>query len=384
MTTGTTSLLGLALPVTGENPGTWGTLVNTSITNLVDSAIAGTTTLSSDADVTLTSTTLVDNQARQPVILWTAGGTVTRNITVPAQSKTYIVINKTSSTQSIVLRGAGPTTGVTIVAGEKALCVWNGLDFVKVNAPTAKSLTFATTGGDTSGTTFDGSVAHTISPVTIGALSTNGGTVYNYLNVTGNLTVTTGNYLRLYTSGDTDYASMRYQDGSTTLAAPSGTLMKWNYPGYVTTPLNCAFLVTLSSSPTNVTGNSFSNYSPVFNNVVFDRASNFNTSTYRFTAPVTGVYLFTVGLAVTNLSGSGSTILNARINTNSQTYAVCNRSATSSGFAYTEQIIGSVHAQMTANDEAYVTMYGASGTSSQAGIAAGTAYGTWFSGQLVG
>jgi hypothetical protein len=29
------------------------------------------------------------------------------------------------------LRGAGPTTGITIVAGEKCVAVWNGSDFVK-------------------------------------------------------------------------------------------------------------------------------------------------------------------------------------------------------------------------------------------------------------
>lgn len=132
MATAATSLLGLALPVTGELSGTWGDTVNNSLTSLLDTAVAGTTTLSSDADVTLTTTTLAANQARQAIILWTAGGTVTRNITAPAQSKAYVVINKTSSTQSIVLRGAGPTTGVTIIAGEECLVAWNGVDFVKV------------------------------------------------------------------------------------------------------------------------------------------------------------------------------------------------------------------------------------------------------------
>jgi hypothetical protein len=133
MTTAYTSLLGLALPVTGELSGTWGDTVNNSITSLLDSAIAGTTTLSSDADVTLTTTTGASNTSRQAILLWTAGGTVTRNITAPAQSKIYMVINKSSSTQSIVLRGAGPTTGVTIVQGESAVCAWNGSDFVKVS-----------------------------------------------------------------------------------------------------------------------------------------------------------------------------------------------------------------------------------------------------------
>jgi hypothetical protein len=132
MATAYTSLLGLALPVTGELSGTWGTTVNDAITSLLDSAVAGTTTLSSDADVTLTTTTGASNTSRQAVLLWTAGGTVTRNITAPAQSKVYVVINASSSTQSIVLRGVGPTTGVTIVKDEKAVCAWNGTDFVKI------------------------------------------------------------------------------------------------------------------------------------------------------------------------------------------------------------------------------------------------------------
>jgi len=132
MATAYTSLLGLALPVTGELSGTWGDTVNNSITSLLDSAVSGTTTLSSDADVTLTTTTGAANTSRQAVLLWTAGGTVTRNITAPAQSKVYVVINASSSTQSIVLRGVGPTTGVTIIQGEKAVCAWNGTDFVKI------------------------------------------------------------------------------------------------------------------------------------------------------------------------------------------------------------------------------------------------------------
>jgi len=132
MATQYTSLLGLALPVTGELSGSWGDVVNDSITSLLDSAISGTTTLSADADVTLTYTDGVANQARQAILLWTATGTTTRNITAPAQSKAYFVVNKTGGTQSIVIRGVGPTTGVTVLAGTQALVVWNGVDFVEV------------------------------------------------------------------------------------------------------------------------------------------------------------------------------------------------------------------------------------------------------------
>jgi hypothetical protein len=124
-------LLGLALPTTGDLSGTWGTTVNDSITSLIDSAVAGTTTLSANADVTLSTTNGAANQARNAVILWTASnGATTRNITAPAQSKAYLVIN--SGTGSIVVRGSGPTTGVTIPSGTRALIAWNGSDFVKI------------------------------------------------------------------------------------------------------------------------------------------------------------------------------------------------------------------------------------------------------------
>jgi len=126
-------LLGLALPTTGDLSGTWGTTVNDAITGLLDSAVAGTTTLSANADVTLSTTNGAANQARSSVILWTASnGATTRNITAPAQSKAYIVIN--AGTGSIVIRGAGPTTGVTVSSGTKTLVAWNGSDFVAISS----------------------------------------------------------------------------------------------------------------------------------------------------------------------------------------------------------------------------------------------------------
>ena len=218
MTTASTTLLGLALPVTGELSGTWGDVVNASLTNLLDTAIAGTTTLSSDADVTLTTTTLSSNQARQAVILWTAGGTATRTITAPAQSKSYVVINATSSSQSIKLVGVGPTTGITIVAGEKCFAAWNGSDFVKVgntsgagvfSTVTASSLTsgrvtYAGTAGllqDSANLTFNGTTltANTIGAFTLGGTVAGGGNQLNNV-VIGTTTPLAGNFTTLSAS----------------------------------------------------------------------------------------------------------------------------------------------------------------------------------------
>ena len=127
-----TDNLGLALPTTGDLAGLWGYTVNDSITALLDAAVAGTTTLSTDADVTLSTTDGASNQARAAIIKWTATGSTTRYITAPAHSKVYIVFNNTGGTQSIVLRGTGPTTGVTIDAGAQAMVAWDGSDFARV------------------------------------------------------------------------------------------------------------------------------------------------------------------------------------------------------------------------------------------------------------
>jgi len=147
MTTAYTSLLGLALPVDGELTGTWGQVVNDSITSLLDTAIAGTKT----ADVTSSNWTLTDidgadDTARAAVLIPTGtNGATTRSILAPNQSKIYVVINQ--ATGSVVVKGVtGPTTGVTITAGSQAIVAWNGSDFVNLTPPglsTGKSIAMA-------------------------------------------------------------------------------------------------------------------------------------------------------------------------------------------------------------------------------------------------
>jgi hypothetical protein len=139
MASGDTPLLGLTLPVTGELPNAWGNEVNYALTNILEASIAGVTTFSADADVTLTTTTgtdsssgLTSTSAQYAIIVWSASNSVTRNITAPAKSKTYVVVNR--GTAAIVFRGTGPTTGVTILAGERTVVVWTGLDFARAGS----------------------------------------------------------------------------------------------------------------------------------------------------------------------------------------------------------------------------------------------------------
>lgn len=138
-----TPLLGLALPTDGTT--SWGTLVNTSITALLDSAVAGTTTLASDADATLSTTLDAANEARQAVLLCTGSRAAIRTITAPARSKTYVVINATTGGFGVQIVGVGPTTGVTIPNGKAYMVAWNGSDFV-ITGTTTVNLALDVTG----------------------------------------------------------------------------------------------------------------------------------------------------------------------------------------------------------------------------------------------
>jgi hypothetical protein len=236
--TGNTQLLGLALPVDGGLDGTWGDVVNDSITSLVDSAVAGTTTLSADADVTLTTTVLAANQARQAIIRWTASnGATTRNITAPAQSKPYIVIN--AGTGSIVLRGVGPTTGITIVAGERCVAAWSGSDFVKVatSATTTGTVTSVGGTGTVNGITLTGTVTSSGNLTLGGALSG----VSLATQVTGTLPIANGG-----TGETTRQAAIDALAGAVT----SGQYLRGNGTDVVMSAIEAADVPTLNQNTT--------------------------------------------------------------------------------------------------------------------------------------
>ena len=174
MTTQYTTLLGFALPVTGELSGTWGDTVNSSITQLEEDAIAGVATASvTSGNWTLSTTgSGASNEARKAILIPTGTPGVSRNILAPNSSKAYIVDNQSDA--AVVLKGVtGPTTGITIATGEKCLAAWSGSDFVKVSSSVADGVTTISFGstGLTPSTATSGavSVAGTLAPA-------NGGT----------------------------------------------------------------------------------------------------------------------------------------------------------------------------------------------------------------
>lgn len=325
MATEYTSLLGLALPITGELSGTWGDTVNDGITALLDTAVAGTTTLSSDADVTLTTTEGSSNQARAAVILWTASGTVTRNITAPAQSKAYIVINATGSTQSIVIRGAGPTTGVTVPAGKKALVAWNGSDFVSI-ASTSISLATDVTGTLPVANGGTGQTSLTLNSLILG----NGTSGVQFVAPS-----TSGNILK--SNGTTWVSSTPTVGGSvTSVAFSGGTTGLSSSGGPITTSgtLTLAGTLVVANGGTGATTHTANNVllgngTAAFQAVAPGSSGNVLTSngtTWASTTPASGGTVTSVAFSggTTGLSASGGPITSSGTLTLSGTLGVAN------------------------------------------------------------
>jgi len=224
-----TALIGLTLPATGTLSGQWGDTVNNAISQIVDVAVAGTQTITTDADVDLSvtvgtyaSTGLTSSSSQYAVLLCSGARTAARNINVPKQSKTYVVINDTSGGYAITVRGGptSPTTGVTVAAGTRAIIAWNGSDFVNVGGGSAAGsntqIQFNNAGafGASSALTWDGT---TLSATKFGGALN--GTVGATTPTTGAFTTVTASTPIAATSGGTGQSSAFTQYGVTYAAS---------------------------------------------------------------------------------------------------------------------------------------------------------------------
>jgi len=136
-----TSNLRLTKQADGENPNSWGQILNDGVISLVDEAIAGYTTVvvSSAATVTLTNNQGSGDQARSAILeLKGAVGSTHTSIFVliPNNPKTYIVRNSVSynnDSDAVIMRVAG-NTGVTIEGDSTTLYVTNGTTVLPVTS----------------------------------------------------------------------------------------------------------------------------------------------------------------------------------------------------------------------------------------------------------
>lgn len=117
-----------------------------------------------------------------------------------------------------------------------------------------------------------------------------------------------------------------------------------------------AFSAYISASATNVTGDG-TNYTIAFNGTFFNQGNYFDTGTYKFTAPVTGKYIFNANVLLQQLTAAMTPEF--RIVTTNRTFLFGNY-----GGAWVGNFpIGlSVFCDMNATDTAYAQVLVSGGT----------------------
>jgi hypothetical protein len=109
----------LELQGTGDNAGTWGTVLDRAL-SVLDEALDGITTVPVGPDVTLTSTNYVSNQSRKRILKCTGTG---GNVTIPGVPKWYFVDN--ACTGLVTIKTAA-RAGVSVQPGTRTAIYCDG------------------------------------------------------------------------------------------------------------------------------------------------------------------------------------------------------------------------------------------------------------------
>lgn len=208
-----TTNLGLIEPLANEFPGTWGSEVNTGLTELIETAVSGYTTqgVVAATDTTITIPNGSTGVARNMYIQLTGTGGASTNLIVPAKRKLYFIHNATSGTPGQVTVKVAGQTGVSVPAAAKILLVCNGTDVVNAVdyfaalttttfsasgavtlSPANATVTISPTGTGT--VTIAPATSGTLNNVSLGA-TTPGNGAFNTLTVAGPTIAVNGFYL---------------------------------------------------------------------------------------------------------------------------------------------------------------------------------------------
>lgn len=133
----------LNLQGTGDNVGSWGTVLNSQVFTLLDEALDGVTTITVTGNVTLSSANYATDQARKRVLKLIGTPASTFILTIPGVEKVYLVHNTTSTSQTVKASGIG----VTVPANTMVPIYCDGTDCfsptVGLTAPVGSMVDFA-------------------------------------------------------------------------------------------------------------------------------------------------------------------------------------------------------------------------------------------------
>ena len=137
-----TSRIRLTKQGDGDNPNTWGTVLNDQVIDIIDDAIASYTTVSigSAATVTLTENQGATDEARSAILHFkgsVGGSHNTISLIIPAKSKQYVINNAVSANTTasdIVKMKTASGQGYNIPLGSVGLVVCDGTSVLPTNA----------------------------------------------------------------------------------------------------------------------------------------------------------------------------------------------------------------------------------------------------------
>ena len=148
-----TDRLGLEKQGDGENPNSWGTILNTNVIDLVDDAIAGYEVVSvSSTGITLSDNNGSTDQSRNAALEF--AGTLTANvtITIPSEEKTYFVRENTTGSFAVQMKTAAGSA-LNLTQGQNIFVACDGTSIYQLDIPTSVSSFTANTLNATSITT---------------------------------------------------------------------------------------------------------------------------------------------------------------------------------------------------------------------------------------
>jgi len=137
-----TSRIRLTKQGDGDNPNTWGTVLNDQVIDIIDDAIASYTTVSigSAATVTLTENQGATDEARSAILHFkgsVGGSHNTISLIIPAKSKQYVINNavsaNTAASDVVKMKTAGGD-GYNIPLGSVGLVICDGTSVLPTNA----------------------------------------------------------------------------------------------------------------------------------------------------------------------------------------------------------------------------------------------------------
>jgi len=163
----------------GENPNSWGTILNQNVIDLLDDAIAGYAVVSvSGVPLTLSETNGAPDQSRNASL--EVAGTLTANvtITIPAEEKQYFIRNIATGAFSVIVKTAGGTA-LTLEPNQNILAACDGTNIyytggaiTSITSLTVNNLSVVSAANFVNGATFASKISGTDAVFSTGSFST--------------------------------------------------------------------------------------------------------------------------------------------------------------------------------------------------------------------